>query len=140
MLTLPHPARGWLHRATLDRRLAGGADPATSQELAGRASKLVSRRHRRVLAAGLRRVLRTACEPTRGLSVAVPPQRREVLDAQSVLGEIAELLEGEDEVSARGVALIDRLLTDGTSPIYAPFPRGTLAADLRHARAALLLR
>ena len=49
-------------------------------------------------------------------------------------------MEGSEPVSVRGVALVERLLTWGGSPLYAPHHDGALEADLRHARAALLLR
>ena len=42
-------------------------------------------------------------------------------------------------VSARGVALIEELLTDGSSPFYMSHPEGALDEALRQARAALLL-
>jgi hypothetical protein len=37
------------------------------------------------------------------------------------------------------MALVERLLTDGTSPVYAPSPNGTLHNALVHARATLHL-
>ena len=40
----------------------------------------------------------------------------------------------------RGVALVQRLLTDGDSPLYAPYPAGELELAVRHANTALLLR
>jgi hypothetical protein len=46
----------------------------------------------------------------------------------------------EEQVSARGVARVEELLTDGRSPLYFPAPRGALAAAARHARVTLLLR
>jgi hypothetical protein len=42
--------------------------------------------------------------------------------------------------AARGVALVQRLLTDGDSPLYMPYPSGELDLAVRHANAALLLR
>ena len=41
---------------------------------------------------------------------------------------------------ARGVALVKRLLTDGDSPLYTPYPAGELELAVRHANAALFLR
>jgi hypothetical protein len=69
----------------------------------------------------------------------VPLQRREVLRERDFLLALAADLVGEDGVSPRGVALIEALLTDGTSPLYAPGPEGELHRALIHARAALHL-
>ena len=52
---------------------------------------------------------------------------------------IAEDLLSDDELSPRGIALVEDLLTDGSSPIYLPTYEGALHAQLTHARAALHL-
>jgi hypothetical protein len=52
---------------------------------------------------------------------------------------IAEDLLSDDELSPRGIALVDELLRDGNSPIYSPAYEGALHAQLTHARAALHL-
>ena len=72
-------------------------------------------------------------------SSAIPLRRGEILSAQRLIDEIAEHLEADGPVTPQGVALVERLLTFGGSPLYAPHPEGALEADLRHARAALLL-
>jgi hypothetical protein len=126
-------------RQHLDMLLAEGISPSTSAALERRAAKLVTPRWRCGLAVGLDRVVEAAEEPVRGLSAAAPLRRREILHSRSLMEELAtELREGE-RVNARGVAMVERLLTDGTSPLYAPGPEGALDAALRHARAALLL-
>jgi hypothetical protein len=43
-------------------------------------------------------------------------------------------------VEARGIVLVQRLLTDGDSPLFRPGAEGELDNAVRHARAALLLR
>jgi hypothetical protein len=48
--------------------------------------------------------------------------------------------EAAEELGVRGIALVKRLLTDGDSPLYAPYPAGELEQAVRHAHAALLLR
>jgi hypothetical protein len=133
------PAQVWLRRGSLDRSLAHGADPTASRALARRARQLTSRRCRRGLADGIRNLVDEAEAPSRGYTAAAPPQRREILREQDVLLALAADLAGDDEVSPRGVALIEALLTDGTSPIYAPGPEGALHRALIHARAALYL-
>jgi hypothetical protein len=133
------PARVWLKRGALDRRIARGADPSASPELDRRARQLTSRRTRAGLAAGIRRVVEEAEFPQRSYSAAVPVHRREVLRERGFLVAIAEDLLSDDELSPRGIALVDELLRDGNSPIYSPAYEGALHAQLTHARAALHL-
>jgi hypothetical protein len=133
------PARVWLRRGTLDRSLALGADPTTNPELRRRARQLTSRRCRKGLSQGIRNLIAAAEEPRHPYSAAAPLQRREILSERAFLLELADELAGEDELSARGIALVEALLTDGTSPIYTPSPDGALHAALTHARATLHL-
>jgi hypothetical protein len=102
-------------------------------------AKMRSPRHRHTLAVGLRRVLHRAEHPSRSLTTVVPPQRGQVLEARAILVAVADLLDGPDALEPRGIELVDDLLTNGNSSIYAATPPGTLAADLRQARTALLL-
>lgn len=137
MLTsgLIEPARVWLRRGALDRSLAAGADPADDPELARRARKLASPRHRAALAASIRSVVADAEEP-RGFTAAVPPRRLAILGERELLLELAYDLESEDELNPRGIVLVERLLRSGDSPIYLD---GPLREELRRARAALYL-
>lgn len=132
--------RVWLHRRDLDRELARGGDPHTNPALARRAEQLTSTRCRRSLAAGIERTLAAAEHPSRALTSAVPLQRREILAARAGLLALAAELGGTDEVQPRGVALVQRLLTDGDSPLYRLRRVGELERAVRHAKAALLLR
>jgi len=159
--------RVWLSRATLDRMLAEGADPHDSPELARRAAQLTSARHRHSLAAAIERTLEEAEHPRRALSPAVPLQRSAVFTARVPLKRLAADLAGDnreslsgtrgfistrettrgsmermtaEEYAPRGVALVQRLLTDGDSPLYTPYPAGELELAVRRANAALLLR
>lgn len=89
---------------------------------------------------GLRRTIAAAEQPwPRRLSAQVPVQRAAILGERAALLGLASLLIEENAVSARGVARVEELLTDGRSPLYYPAPRGSLAAALRHARTTLLL-
>jgi len=137
--TLFEPARVWLRRGTLDSSLAHGADPNTSPELSRRARQLTSRRRRAGLAQGIRNLIDAAEEPRRGYTSAVPLNRGEVLRERAFLLELAADLVSEDELNPRGIALVDRLLTDGSSPVYSPGPKGDLHRALIHARAAMHL-
>jgi hypothetical protein len=121
----------------LDRQLAAGASPDASALLAVRGRRLTSRRHRVRLAAGLARAVHDAKGGSRGFSAAIPPDAREVVDARVVLATLERRLRAPEPVSARGVALLETLLTDGTSPLYRPPEPGALGSHLRAAAAAL---
>lgn len=129
---------GWRARE-LDRQLAAGADPGASALLAIRGERLRSQGHRLCVAAGLARAVRDAEATTRGFSAAVRPDQREVVAAQSVLATLDRRLRAPEPVTAQGVALLESLLTDGTSPLYHPAEPGALGSQLRAAAAALEL-
>jgi hypothetical protein len=133
------PFRVWLRRGSLDRSLAAGADPAASPELARRARQLTSRRRRAGLAASIRNLLDTAERRPRGFTSAVPIQRRAILRERQMLLQLAADLESQDELEPRGIALVERLLIDGGSPVYVDRPEGALHGALVHAHAALYL-
>jgi hypothetical protein len=137
--SLLDPAWVWLQRGSLDRRIARGADLTETPRLARRARQLVSRRCRKGLAEGLRNLLDAAGERTQAFTAAVPIQRQAILHEQDLILRVAADLDSDDPVAARGVALLERLLTDGDSPFYTPTPAGTLRDALIHAHAALHL-
>ncbi|MFZ0972324.1 MAG: hypothetical protein WAN22_08865 [Solirubrobacteraceae bacterium] len=127
---------GW-HAAELDRELAAGVSPLASELLAIRSERLTGKRYRARMAAGLARVVRDADATTRGFSAAVRPDRREVIAARTVITTLDRRLRAAEPISARGVALLESLLTDGTSPLYRPTEPGALGSRLRAAAAAL---
>jgi hypothetical protein len=133
------PARVWLRRGALDRSLAHGADPSDTPELRRRARQLTSRRCRAGLAQGIRNLIEEAEADRRGYTAAVPLQRFEIMREREFLLQLADDLASDDELNARGIALVDALLTDGTSPVYTSSPEGKLHRALIHARAALHL-
>jgi hypothetical protein len=123
------------HGQRLDRALAEGADPRTSPLLAARAAALRTHRQREALASAIYHVLKDArCDPS-AFSVRVPVARHEVeLNRPELLGLAAELRQAST-VSARGVAAIRLLVTDGNdSPLYRPAARSSLSAALLRAR------
>jgi hypothetical protein len=113
--------------ARLDRDLAAGRRPGSSPAHARRARRLVAPRGRRRLAAGLERPLAAAVAPRPVYSAAVPPHRGEVRAAREDLEALVERLRDERPVTARGVALVSLLLSDGASPAYAPRRPGALS-------------
>jgi hypothetical protein len=121
----------------LDRQLAAGVDPQTSNLLALRARKLTGRRSRKRVADGLVRVYRRAQNTTPGFTAAVRPNVGELLAAQTVLAAIDRRLRSSAPVKFEGVAMLHALLTDAASPLYQSSEPGALASRLRAAAAAL---
>ena len=70
----------------------------------------------------------------------MPLQRREVLKASDHIEELAQDLLAPGDVQARGVVLVQDLLTQGSSPLFTAGPEGQLDRAVRQARAALVLR
>jgi hypothetical protein len=140
--TLIRPTRGrvFLRRGALARRLAAGASPSDSPELARRAEQLCSARNRRALARGLERVIDAAEERPHPYSSAVPLRRAAIVDSREGMLELAaELRDTNQDLNVRGIALVERLLTDGGSPLYMQKDEESLDGAISHARAALLL-
>src|SRR3954449_1260540 len=111
-------ARVFASRRSLDDALADGASPLWSPELALRARQLVSHGSRRQLATSLERLVTEAQRSVSPRAVAVPLPRREISEAQTSLLSIATRLRDERPVYARGMALVSRLLSDGSGPMY----------------------
>src|SRR5689334_8700415 len=101
---------------SLDRRLIAGADPAGSTLLAARACRLTSYAHREGLADSLGRLLQNAAHPDH--RVAVMPNRRAIERQADELRSYARLLRSGSPLYARGIAMLGRLLADGTGPVY----------------------
>jgi hypothetical protein len=137
--------------ARLDRDLAEGVRPESSAPLAARAMALTSLTFRRELAANIRRMLATAGR----LPVAVGP-RQAAKRSHSVAGpphvplygprirrftpglaELADHLAVPGPVPAQGVAMVTRLLADGTGPVYRKAARDDLGAIIERASEAL---
>jgi hypothetical protein len=106
-------------RQRLDRALAGGADPGSSPVLRARAAALRGRREREALASAIYRLLKEARRDRSSFSVRVPIARDAIeLNRPQLLALAAELRQAPT-VSARGVAAIRLLVTDGSdSPLY----------------------
>jgi hypothetical protein len=123
-----------LRARTLDTLLAQGVSPDSSTALSLRARKLISQATRRQLARALHTTVREAARPARPLCSAVPISRCRVIDAHPILEELAGHLMNPGPVDARGVAQVQLLLSDGSSPLYP----GPGAYDLEHALQAAI--
>jgi hypothetical protein len=127
--------QAWLRRSELDRRLAEGTNPTTEPLRAVRARQLTSRRYRRALAVGLRRLVAEACDPVAPQRSPGPPLNRyAVVNARDPLLTLSRRLVECENPCPRAVALASYLVCDPDSPAYWS-PRGATVAEL--ARTAL---
>jgi hypothetical protein len=126
--------RALLLRSRLDSLLIAGADVRADPALALRARRLIRPRYRRRLASSVERLVDDLHgDPGSYVSSAIPFRLDQVADAQLTLQSLAGALRDVDSVDPRGVAMTLRLLTDSTSPLYGPAPRGALQAAVRAA-------
>jgi hypothetical protein len=121
----------WSHWS-LDTKLAAGVDPASDPALILRAAQLRSPRHRRRLAASVERLVGEANAPRLpALTVAVPVVREPILEARNSLLFLAFLLRYADRLGPRGVAMVQRLLTDAGSVLYTDTARGAVELQVQ---------
>jgi hypothetical protein len=119
---------------SLDERLASGVDPGSDPALLLRARQLRSQRHRSRLATWVERLVDESDAPqTAGLTSKVPIVREKVAEARESLLAVAELLRHGEQLRPRGIAMVERLLTDGESPLYRDAVRGAVALQVRAA-------
>ena len=105
-----------------------------------RTRRLTSQRSRRRLGENLEHVVHAAEIPQAMRGSAVPVNRDEILRCRPLLRGLADELEGDYPVTRRGLVMLQELLRDGASPIYAGSTQGALEQALTHVRAALLLQ
>lgn len=116
--------------ARLDHELAVGRPPEWSRLHAARAEQIVALPYRETLADSWERVVKSP--------VRRPLHRADaVTAAQASVRLLAERLRAPLPVPARGVALANLLLTDGTGPLFSPFSAVTLDDALAEAIARL---
>jgi len=118
-------ARSWervlarLRAEQLDGDLAAGVAPESTALLAIRAQILVRPRVRRGLVRSLRQVLLEATGPdTHRYGPRIPVRRERVADARPAFESLIRHLLAPGPVSARLVARVKELLTDGYGPLY----------------------
>jgi hypothetical protein len=137
---LPHAGkRTWLSlrarmsASALDRQLADGAEPESSDLLFAHASRIVSPSSCASLAASLLRVLVISQTPRR-ISNRAPWRPNKILSVRDEMLALADRLDRPGPLRARGVAQIRVLLTDGSGSLYHPGAGGSrLRSDLRAA-------
>jgi hypothetical protein len=126
-----------LRGGELDRRLAAGIDPQTTEVLALRAAKITARRSRTRVADGLARARLSAGRPSPGFTAAMRPDAAELSAAGSLLADLDDRLRGPEPINPQGVAILRELLTEPASPMYQYSEAGALAEWLRTAAATL---
>jgi hypothetical protein len=131
--------------ARLDRELAAGTPPESSAGLAARAMALTSAKVRRELAASVQRILAAAGQPQAATlspaaavrSARIPVNRARIRQSAVLLAELAGCLAAPGPVPVQGVAMVSRLLADGTGPLYHDGRGSDLDDILEHATLAL---
>src|SRR5262249_34563202 len=123
----------WVQRSRLrmaaDAQLLSGAAADSLPLLAWRASQLTSDRNRRILARSLRGVLSELDGHV--LPGASPLNRAATRPHSDLIETLADRLEEVARpVSARGILLVEVLLTDGSGPLYARDPAGEIGEAL----------
>jgi hypothetical protein len=131
-------AQVWIRALELDAALAGGADPAKSEELELRAKQLADRKTRNQLSAAITNLIRIADSRRAPIATPNPPFRpKQVRANRSVLFELAERLRGPRSVALQGMALTSLLLNDGRGPLTTDSDPLTLKRALWATLAAL---
>jgi hypothetical protein len=124
------PLSSWRRRRELGvaRRAADAellASESVSPATAWRAREVTAPDNRREVAQSIRRLVRSA--DARYLPGPTPLNRLVVREQGAELLALGEWLEDIDRpITARGVLMIDELLTDGYGPLYVPYRAGEL--------------
>jgi hypothetical protein len=122
---------------SLDDRLLAGAQPEASRQLKARSARLVEPDYRSEVASALRQMLDDA-EHARRIFLKAQVRLRElqIIEARSLIRDLADQLEADPAVNPRGVILADRLIRDGNSPMFWPSEE-SIESAVNEARAAL---
>jgi hypothetical protein len=134
---------GWLAnlfgRHSMDDRLLSGRLSPDTGEGKARAEQLVGPHHRERCAKALRDLVEEAQRPAASLFNAnLRVKRLAIRQNQALILTLARELEELPAVDPRGVILADRLVTDGSSPVYGiDQDHGQILAAVERARAAL---
>jgi hypothetical protein len=129
--------RSRLHlRRTADAELLAGTSQPGSPLVAWRVAELTSEHNRRVLARSLHA---TVVDLDAGLLPGASPLNRPAARPQArLIQALADRLNDLSRpLSARGVLLVEALLTDGTGPLYARGRAGELQGALEQCLTAL---
>lgn len=133
--TRRHRIAARLRAGSFDRALIAGADIGRSPQLQLRAARLTSRASRLALAGGLEGLLDSDARAPR--RTRVRPPHESLRSAAPTLRDLAALLRAPGPLYARGLAMLNELLVDGSGPLYARDGGTALDRALREVRIAL---
>jgi hypothetical protein len=119
-----------LFATRFDNQIAAGVAPEPGSALAAHVSRLASAGERRKLAEALQHSVSETHSRRPRMSATIPVDRSAVVAAVGVIDQVALRLRGPRPVSARGVARLRLLLSDGGGPLYWS-GGGDLGAELR---------
>ena len=126
----------WLRAGHFDQLLAVGAAAPERSPLAAHEARLTSPRERESIARALRTAVHDARAHVNPLSSRIPLHLTNIADAEDLIDAVTLRLHSPRPVSARGMARLRRLLSDGCGPLYR-FGRGDLRGRLGAALAEL---
>jgi hypothetical protein len=127
-----------VHHTRLDRDLALGASPDANTLLALRAQFLICPAVRHRLASSFATIIAEATGPRAWPGrMRVPVRRGCVREVADVLQALVDRLLTPGPLSARGMAQVQRILTDGSGPLYYPGSEEQLRSTVQDALEAL---
>jgi hypothetical protein len=126
-----------LRSGRFDRLLAVGVTGAPGSALAVHAERIVAISHREGIARTLRQAIFDSHDPRQAImSSSLPIHRANVASAEAVMDVVTLRLHSPRPVTARGMARLRLVLSDGAGPFY-EHGRGDLHGRLGAALAAL---
>jgi hypothetical protein len=125
-----------LRAGTFDRMLAVGVPAPEGSAIAVHQARLTSAREREGIARALRQSVLDAKTGGTSLSSRIPVHADNVAEAEDVIDAITLRLHSPRPVSARGMARLRNVLSDGLGPMY-QYGRGDLKGRLGAALAEL---
>jgi hypothetical protein len=126
----------WLRAGKFDDLLAVGVPAPAGSALAVHQARLTSATEREAVARTLRQAVHEAHPAGALLSPRIPVHPNNIAAAEELIDRITLRLHSPRPVSARGMARLRRLLSDGCGPLYR-YGRGDLAGRLGAALAEL---
>jgi hypothetical protein len=123
--------------SSLDRQLAQGRSPESNRLLATRAQVLVSPAERYALAQSCANLLVQARRPSVMRNPRAPLNRECIIACEPEIREMIDALLAPLATPARGAAMVSRLLSDGSGPLYNRHHRADLAIAVAEAVAGL---
>jgi hypothetical protein len=124
-----------LRAETFDHQLAVGVCPRPGSPLAAHEARLTSSAEREAIARSLRTAVRDA-HTGAVFSSRIPVHPRNIAATEVLIDAITLRLHSPQPVSARGMARLRRVLSDGSGPLYW-YGKGDLGGRLGAALAAL---